>query len=294
MCQFQVLMISYLWLSVAAFGRFVLLPPTTRGRSHNFWNANLRPLQMVRNIDLPEAIVFYGAQSLMDVETQEPLPGVEALLKECQEIDAAALLLLYDESSASSSSESSSSLRSSSQDKCIKRLQEKYGTTTLSVHIDTDHPPPNPRALYEAIESTLIQPKGFGGSSGFGTKLAEPERNPLPKHVVVLAHTDDQCRAARFFGARVMSLVDNDFADGILLDWSEIGVDDISTPGSYWLNPPPGSKDDEGNKVDMFEVMDACESSNLDSDSEVLVSATEDEVLSEEALNAILNDMDPL
>lgn len=230
---------------------------------------------MVRNIDLPEAIVFYGLNSIVDTKSKEPLPGVEAMLRECKQIGAASILLL-DQTVTSEDS--------------IVGLKENYG---LEVHVDTAHPPPNPRALWEAIESTCIQPKGFGGSSGFGTKLPEPERIPLPQHVVVLAHTLDQCRAARFFGARVMSLVDNDLADGIVFDWSEIGVDDVSTPGSYWLNPPFGSKDDEGNKVDMLEIMknyEARENTSLGSSNDNVL----DTDLSEEALNAILNDLEPL
>jgi hypothetical protein len=269
MWQFQLILIGCCSaLSVAGFG---LVPLSTRRTHHHGFQ-----LRMVRNIDLPEAVVFYGADSLVNAATQEPLPGVEAMLKECQEINAAVLVLLYEEENHATA----------------RKLEAKYG---LTIHMDAVHPPPNPRALYEAIESTLISPKGFGGSSGFGTKMADPERAPLPKHVVVLAHTDDQCRAARFFGARVMSLVDNDYADGIIFDWSEIGVDDISTPGSYWLNPPFGSKDDNGNKVDIYEVMDAYErtpsDSSSSSDDEVILAT---ETLSEDALNAILNDMDSL
>jgi hypothetical protein len=134
----------------------------------------------------------------------------------------------------------------------LRYLEEKYN---LKIFVDTEHLSPNPRALFHAIESTTISPKGFGGSSGFGTKMPEPERSPLAKHVVVFAKTLDECRAARFFGARVMCLVDNDLADGIVDSWTDIGIDDVSTPGSYWLNPPFGSRDDEGNRVDLFEVM---------------------------------------
>jgi hypothetical protein len=193
------------------------------------------------------------------------------LLNECQRDDTAALLVSYEDHSKEIQS-------------VVQHLVEK---NSLKVHVDLDHPPPNPRALWEAIESTTIQPKGFGGSSGFGTKQPEPERPPLPKHVVVLANTDDQCRAARFFGARVMSMQDNDLADGIVVDWSEISIDDISTPGSYWLNPPFGGKDDDGNKIDLFQVIENIEKGGRSSE-EVCP------ILSEDDITAILDDLDPL
>jgi hypothetical protein len=229
-------------------------------------------LKMVRNIDLPEAIVFYGLHSIIDTKDDNPLPGVESLLKECQEIQAASILLTTNNEETGES---------------LKNLEELYN---LKVFFDTEHLPPNPRALFHAIESTAISPKGFGGSSGFGTKMPEPERCPLAKHVVVLAKTLDECRAARFFGARVMCLIDNDLADGIVDSWTDIGIDDISTPGSYWLNPPFGSRDDEGNRVDIFEVMKVFETSlsPIHDDSSNLESQEDDEWL------AILNDIEGL
>jgi hypothetical protein len=234
-------------------------------------------VEMVRNIDLPEAIIFYGLNSILDVKSNKPRSGVEALLRECQEINAAAIILL-----------------DKPMDGLVRGLMETY---QLQIHVDCKHPPPNPRALWDAVQSTTIQPKGFGGSSGFGAKLPEPERNPLQKHVVVLAKTLDQCRAARFFGARVMSLEDNDLADGVVADWSEIGIDDICTPGSYWLNPPFGPKDDVGNKVDMFEVMTKCEMR----ESSTTTCWTSEEIsfalgsnLNEEAIKLILDDLDTL
>lgn len=231
---------------------------------------------MVRNIDLPEAVVFYGMDSILD-PSGDPLPGVESILRECQDIQAASIVLVDD---------------GADNDRSTLLLEKQYG---LKRHCDSEHPPPNPRALLEAIEATTVQPKGFGGSSGFGTKLAEPERTPLAHHVVVCARTEDQCRAARFFGARVMSLEDNDIADGVLFEWSEIGVDDISTPGSYWLNPPPGGRDDEGNKVDdIYALMESFETKEPSIHSQQPSNELVDENLTEEALKAILNDLDPI
>lgn len=232
-------------------------------------------VEMVRNIDLPEAIVFYGFNAILDVKSYKPRSGVEALLRECQEVKVAAILLL-----------------DKPRDELVRGLKEKY---QLQIHVDSKYPSPNPRTLWDAVQSTSIQPKGFGGSSGFGSKLPEPERNPLQKHVVVLANTIDQCRAARFFGARVMSLEDNDLADGVVGEWSEIGIDDISTPGSYWLNPPFGPKDDVGNKVDLFEVITMYEMG----DSATAACRTSEEIafdlgtdlINEETLKVILDDL---
>jgi hypothetical protein len=44
--------------------------------------------------------------------------------------------------------------------------------------------PPNATDLIQSIESILIQPRGYGGSSGFGTKLSDPIR--CPYHTVHL------------------------------------------------------------------------------------------------------------
>jgi hypothetical protein len=55
---------------------------------------------------------------------------------------------------------------------------------------------------------------------------------------------------------RVICLNDNLLADAVLsLDWSSIGMDDIATPGSFWLNPPH-PKDDAGNSVDVEAVIE--------------------------------------
>ena len=53
---------------------------------------------------------------------------------------------------------------------------------------------------------------------------------------------------------RVLCRQDNDLADGIVPDWDMITVDDIATPGSFWLNPPH-PRDDESNAVDPEQVI---------------------------------------
>jgi beta-phosphoglucomutase-like phosphatase (HAD superfamily) len=189
-------------------------------------------MMMVRNIDLAEAIIFYGHGSLFQ-DRNELLPGVEYLLQECERDDTVVLAILETTTIFSNL------------------------PSTIQVRPETQAPP-NPRDLWEAIHSLQVQPKGFGGSSGFGTKAADPERPPLPQHCVVLCHNEDQCRAARYAGMRVLCLTDNDLADGILLDWESICMDDIATPGSFWLNPPH-PRDDESNGVDPELVMETYE-----------------------------------
>eukprot|EP00957_Ditylum_brightwellii_P067632 5133685-Ditylum_brightwellii.AAC.1 len=43
---------------------------------------------------------------------------------------------------------------------------------------------PNPASVIDSLNSVTIQPRGFGGSSGFGTQKQDPKRSPIPKHTV--------------------------------------------------------------------------------------------------------------
>jgi hypothetical protein len=243
---------------------------------------------MVRNIDLVEALIFYGAESILQLDvscenssitaTSSPLllAGVKSLIDECQRDDTAVLAIVENEHLVNTISRINNNI--------VHARQQ----STL---------PPNPRDLYESILAVEIQPKGFGGSSGFGTKAPDPVRTPLPKHCVVLCSTEDQCRAARFMGMRVLCMTDNALADAVIEDgdWSSIGMDDIATPGSFWLNPPH-SRDDEGNAVDPLEVME-----RYDIDGSETWSACKgdkipprEEEVDNDYLAAILADMDPL
>ena len=208
-------------------------------------NNNKMKLRMVRNIDLPEALVFYGWEALLDESSSKASlkPGVDSLLDECKDVNTAVLLIVPQEEFDAES---------------IERRSEAMASTDLQLVV-AEQPAPNPRALLESLEAILVQPKGFGGSSGFGRKAADPERSPVPKHVVVLATTEEQCLAARYVGTRVVCLAqDNDFADAIVDGWDEFGLDDISTPGSYWLNPPHPS-DGYGNKINIDSVIEQYE-----------------------------------
>ena len=148
-----------------------------------------------------EALIFYGTASIfyqiandnddeenMNHDTRIFLPGVEDLIDECKRDETAVLVILDKENGI---------------------IPREEDNDVIIFKTETS-PAPNPRDLWEAIHSISIKPKGFGGSSGFGRKAADPERSPSPAHCVVLCDTADRCRAARFAGMRVLCLTDND------------------------------------------------------------------------------------
>ena len=203
---------------------------------------------MVRNIDLVEALIFYGEEAFIQASNEggagnqlqrfSLLGGVKNIFEECGRDDTAVVAILRNNPTT---------------EQITSYLNTQYPIVQIKPETES---PPNPHDLWEAIHSFVIHPKGFGGSSGFGTKAADPERPPMPNRCVVLCCTENQCRAARYAGMRVICLNDNPLADAVLdLDWSLIGMDDIATPGSFWLNPPH-PKDDDGNRVDVEAVIE--------------------------------------
>ena len=258
---------------------------------------------MVRNIDLVEALIFYGTAGMVrrlpsdsSSDTSTFLPGVENLLEECQRDDTSVIAILDHE----------------------RDLAEMTNNdSNHDIHFRTmTSPPPNPYDLWESIHSIEIQPKGFGGSSGFGRKAADPERPPSPSRCVVLCDTTDKCRAARSAGMRVLCLTDNELADGVMnfgiynddetktnddndsmnnleYYWESITMDDIATPGSFWLNPPL-PKDDEGNGVNIYSVIQSFENNNNNTHQQEDDSNPDVDEDDNENLEAILMDMDPL
>jgi hypothetical protein len=107
---------------------------------------------------------------------------------------------------------------------------------------------------------------------------------------------------------RVLCLEDNDLADAIVEDggWDSICMDDIATPGSFWLNPPH-PRDDKSNTVDPEQVMEMLESKSQESKSQQQhqgdansskqrsdVVLGDSMMMSDDELKAILADMDPL
>ena len=229
-------------------------------------------LQMVRNIDLPEAIVFYGIESMMeytrngDDDDSSSLmlrPGVVRLIDECIDVGTAALLL-SEESGADETS-----VRQLFQSTCelsldgntASSLQKKIGDDdnqvlhfrTLNSHFvcppasDSDEESlddefdesiefynlqsngksPSPAFLLDSLRSVHIDPRGFGGSSGFGRgQWVEPRRCPMTARTVVFIAGDwmtknndneevegdkrstvkDRCAASRAAGCRVIYL----------------------------------------------------------------------------------------
>lgn len=85
------------------------VPRQPRHSSINNGHKISTKLDMVRNIDLPEALVFYGIESVMTMQKVVDSsgwgdgmacvirPGVARLLNECHEVGTAALLLIEDD-----------------------------------------------------------------------------------------------------------------------------------------------------------------------------------------------------
>ena len=94
-----------------------------------------------------------------------------------------------------------------------------------------------------------------------------------------------------------MSLMDNALADAVIDDFDNLWLEDIATPGSFWLNPPT-ARDDEGNKVNIEQLIQeyAVKESNGDDESETIDASTgtDDNMMDEDELLAILADMAPL
>ena len=265
------MMIQYSGASHSAF--------QTRIQTQTTPTTSTTTLMMVRNIDLPEAVILYGSDVVSTtsssssssttttttttttnddgimINTVSLRPGLEALLRECQADQVAVMALLQPTCEWLLLSSSSSSLSPLQQYDVICRPQ------TVE--------PPNPHDLLQAIASVEVQPKPFGGSAGFGQRqFLDPPRPPLPARTVVLTHTSDQTRASRLAGMRVVRFLledggnedENADDDDLLADYVvdnndeiDFGIDDISTPGSFWLNPPH-PRDDQGNKVDPYEL----------------------------------------
>ena len=123
----------------------------------------------------------------------------------------------------------------------------------------------NDESFFEAFSlartSTSLRPDGFGGSDGFGSQPRATEREPRAAWCVAFVTTFAECDGALRCGMRTLALpaeeggwIDEDLegvADACLDDLSELanGLDDLTTPGAYWLNPAL-PRDADGNKVD--------------------------------------------
>ena len=233
--------------------------------------ASASKLQMVRNIDLPEAIVFYGLESMMEHSINDNndelltlRPGVARLINECVEVGTAALLLSEDADETSTrelfqSAYDSSGVEASylNLEKIIEGDNQILHFRTLQSHFlcpptrnysDESNEPsnddeddesitfynlqsngksPSPAFLLDSLRSVNIDPRGFGGSSGFGRgQWVEPQRSPMMARTVVFIAGDwvskngnddnteeierstvkDRCAASRAAGSRVIYL----------------------------------------------------------------------------------------
>ncbi|GFH53275.1 hypothetical protein CTEN210_09751 [Chaetoceros tenuissimus] len=277
-------------------------------------------ISMLRNFDLPETLIFYGKDTLLSLEAETNTvtfkPGVERLIQEASENDIPTIVL-SEHSTMDEISKQIQSLNSSILEKVTERdlfhirsSLEEYiveSDASLSEEEANQYLPdryvgkgighaPCPAALYDALNTIMIEPKGFGGSSGFGVKNWEAKRIPLPQHCVVFVSSQsdlgdaamdgsgsisrDRCMAARLCGMRTIYIEEEgqtctaeDLADGIVSsigteqDWEIITIDDISTPGSYWLNMMT-PKDADGYRINtedcIKEVMENRQENKLD------------------------------
>lgn len=305
-------------------------------------------MTMLRNVDLPEALIFYGMDTVIE-DNQRIRPGVLRVMKEAQGLDVPIIVL----SERWSMKEIGEKLERVDESKTFQQLlsdnllhyrsslEEFVFEGDQSISTDDDvsslyqfvgkgvgHAP-CPAALYDALHTIVIEPKGFGGSSGFGVKKWEATRVPLPQHCVVfvcstsdkcesdlLDRSDgsgsisrDRCIAARYCGMRVIYIEDDDnactaedVADGIVKtlgtehDWEMVTLDDISTPGGFWLNMMQ-PKDENGFSVQTETVIkEYVQRRNQESLNEKkpfhLIQNNEEE--DEEELARILADIDPL
>lgn len=232
---------------------------------------------MVRNIDLPEALILYGREVIYYTDDNlgvEVRPGLAELVQECREVETRVIILLQDTTTNADNQHDkeeenriiSSLLRAKHKNHnkngdtppiTVVRAPEPSIVNTLA-----DNDLINPAPLLDALWGVRVQERAFGGSSGFGRKAVDPSwRIPLAARCVVLTWTLAQTRVARACGMRVLQVnnaVDDRLADYALLPGQvalEFGVDDIATPGSFWLNPPH-PRDDDGNKVDPYELVE--------------------------------------
>lgn len=227
---------------------------------------------MVRNIDLPECLVFYGMpESFFSLDDS----SLMSLLQECQDTDTAVIVIPDDKGTNSI---------------------PNYSHLPIAVtQYEPKSNPPNPQDLYESLNSITVQPRPFGGSAGFGAKqYADPERVPLAARTVVFCRTLDQTRAAKYCGMRVLCFQDNDLADAVI-DSIDFYLDEIATPGSFWLNPP-NPQDENGNKVDIHELIAFYNNEQVHKEDASVARIDSQSIteMSDVEIQRILSDIDPL
>jgi hypothetical protein len=215
---------------------------------------------MVRNIDLPEALVFYGVESMMEpihdngiddnlMVTCTLRSGIVRLLNECNEVGTAALLLCeeVDDECLTRTFQQAYERVSCSGDKWLQlqtssgndpavhfrtlnsvfksEVDDEYDNNLEFYKLGANGRSPSPAFILDSLRSVSIDPRGFGGSSGFGRgQWIEPRRCPMPARTVVFIAGDwispgkeavigeeehkslvnDRCTAARAAGCRII------------------------------------------------------------------------------------------
>jgi hypothetical protein len=285
---------------------------------------------MLRNFDLPEALIFYGLDTVIDSSSSTASssassppppsirPGVLRLIEEAKDVGVCTIILsehLTADALAHAIESIDPSFRQLSNDQIVhyRSSREEFIVDENDMDMDMNsYVPyrflgqgmgyaPCPAALYDAVNTLLVEPKGFGGSDGFGVKNWEAVRTPLPQQCVVFVSSfsdlnaenkdddaddgadsnivyydrsdgsgsvsRDRCLAAHLAGMRVIYVEDEslpctaeDLSDGVVLslgteeDWEMVTLDDISSPGSFWLNTMQ-AKDEDGLTVDTMQVI---------------------------------------
>lgn len=190
---------------------------------------------MLRNVDKCEALILTRDVAI-DALTDEVRPGVARLIAEARSIDALVALLEPKD-------------RPISDDSPIRKVPGGMPCWTFSTSV------PETTELTRLREALNVEhPDGFGGSDGFGQAPGTAYgREPIATRCVVLVTSLDEVVAALGAGMRTVGLPahEDDWVDEALDGYADVcldavgeendplalRIDDLSTPGAYWLNP---------------------------------------------------------
>lgn len=220
---------------------------------------------MLRNIDCCEALILCRDAALED-SSGELRTAVPRLIAEAR--DQGALLAVLEPSDRPIDAASP--------------VRTQVGCWPLAAS------EPHVSEISELRRALLVDsPEGFGGTDGFNQAPGLAfGREPLPERCVMLVTTMREVVAALGAGMRAVAVprTDEDYVDSALdgiadmcLDaLEEVRVEDLSTPGAYWLNPAH-PRDVNGNKVDPDTGVPLVETVNQAEAAEAAAAADEQE-----------------
>lgn len=237
-----VIIASSLLSITCCFGFQQSITATSRARNnnhiihqHEHRHRSSTLLCMVRNVDLPETIVFYGIESIMEPPSatsnnkewrmQRLLrPGVKRLLEECNEVGTALLLLSEDiddddddnnrlasifREAYCNDDDDTTQCNNNVHARCLNynfathtllanseagynnHSGDNYDESLIFYNLQANGRSPSPAFLLDSLNSVQINPRGYGGHSGFGRgQWIEPRRCPLPARTVVFIAGD--------------------------------------------------------------------------------------------------------